>query len=249
MQVWRKSKRVAEDASGSKGSALASGAYSKRNRSALDDITNEYILLPEQPDRMVTRSSLRAAQAQAAQVAPPLPPCPCVPCVAPRQRPLTPCAVQAACQGVPGAWKCPQTAGDSSDRSRGIAEQRLAAHSQQAVGPPTPRRLKKIEVESRASAPAVHVESWSQRWAAPRDTSNAMVLSPAEGSVGGISQRLSDRLGASRFAPRPVSSCSLLTEPLATAHRRRHEPRRGLRARGRACGAANGIRAGRAACK
>jgi len=73
VQVWRKSKRVAEDASGSKGSAVVPGAYSKRNRSALDDITNEYILIPEQQDRMVTRSSLRAAQAQAAQVGPAAP--------------------------------------------------------------------------------------------------------------------------------------------------------------------------------
>ena len=214
-QVWRKSKRVADDASGSKGSALASGAYSKRNRSALDDITNEYILLPEQPDRMVTRSSLRAAQAQAAQVVPPLSLCPCVPCRRPEAASSHAWRAQAACQGVPAAWKCPQPAGDFSDRSRGVAEQHLAAHSQQTVGPPTPRRLKKMEIESRATAPAVHVESWSQRWAAPRDTSIAMVLSPAEGSVGGISQRLSDRLGASRCCPRPVSSCSLLTEPLA----------------------------------
>jgi len=64
VQVWRKSKRVAEDASVGKCVAPSAGAYSKRNRSALDDITNSYMLLPDQPERMVTRSSLRAAQSQ-----------------------------------------------------------------------------------------------------------------------------------------------------------------------------------------
>mmetsp|Transcript_93412 Transcript_93412/g.136455 ORF Transcript_93412/g.136455 Transcript_93412/m.136455 type:complete len:418 (-) Transcript_93412:551-1804(-) len=115
-EVWRKSKRVAEDASVGKGVAPSAGAYSKRNRSALDDITNSYMLLPDQPERMVTRSSLRAAQSQ-------------------------------ACHGV----------------SMGEA----------------------------------HEASSSQRWAAPREGSNAMALSPAGGSVVGVPERLLDRRGAS----------------------------------------------------
>jgi hypothetical protein len=56
---------LAEDAATGKGSgAPATAAYSKRNRSALDDITNNYIFLADMQDRMVTRASLRAAQAQ-----------------------------------------------------------------------------------------------------------------------------------------------------------------------------------------
>lgn len=73
VQVWRKSKRVAEDASGGKGAISASGsAYSKRNRSALDDITNNYVLVADLPDRIGTRSAVRAAQAQVCYV-----PCAC----------------------------------------------------------------------------------------------------------------------------------------------------------------------------
>jgi hypothetical protein len=67
LQAWRKSKRSAEDSSGRAGTApAAGGAFAKRSRDrqVLDDITNSCMLLSDPPDRVVTRSSLRAAQAQ-----------------------------------------------------------------------------------------------------------------------------------------------------------------------------------------
>ena len=63
MQAWRKSKRAAEDSSGGRGGAL-SKRTTRSDREVLEDITNDYMLLADRPDRVVTRSSLRAAQAQ-----------------------------------------------------------------------------------------------------------------------------------------------------------------------------------------
>lgn len=150
VQVWRKSKRVAEDASAGKGIAPAAGAYAKRNRSALDDITNSYMLIPEQPERMVTRSSLRAAQTQVFCMH-------AFSCL---------CCLRLACAR-------PRLAADA-DVVFFLIQQ--ACHG--------------------VLMGAAQEASSSQRWAAPREVSNAMVLSPAGGSAVGMSERLLDRLGA-----------------------------------------------------